>query len=232
MRARFRSIKRGMTLFSAAAILFTAILATACKKKVAPYPDLSNPKATAVTFARAMETGDVKIAQDASLAGGMEVDLVEAMTRATHSLKQLGNLTKAKYGDADGQMLRVTGAIDASAALAAGDVAFDGDERATVTPQEGVAGKAVVPVQRTEDGSWKVDIGALIKGDDVTHSIPLLQAVTVAADDVSEKVKAGKYANAGEVKRALQARILEVAAQTGAPTTLPTTLPTLSIGGG
>src|SRR5438876_2697281 len=147
MRASFSAVTR----FIAAAILFTVILSTGCKKKVAPYPDLSNPKATAVTFARAMETGDVKNAQDASLAGGMEVDLVEAMTRATHSLKQLANLTKAKFGDAGAEMLRVAGAMDASAALAAGDVAFDGDERATVTPQDG---RAVVPVQRTEDGSW------------------------------------------------------------------------------
>src|SRR5438552_703395 len=109
---------RNVTLVIALAML----LSSGCKKKQAPYPDLSNPKAAAVTFARAMETGDVQVARDASMAGGMELDLVDAMTQATHALKQLGNAVQAKFGDQAKDALRGTGTLNASDSLAQGDV--------------------------------------------------------------------------------------------------------------
>jgi hypothetical protein len=112
--------------------------------------------------------------------------------------------------------------MDASAALAAGEIGIDGD-RATVTPADG---RTVVTLQKVEDGTWKVDIGALIKGDDVTRSIPLLQAVTKGAAEIRAKLDSGEYKNAGEVKNALQARILELVRASGqSASTLPTSLP-------
>ncbi len=35
-----------------------------CKKKPTPYPDRSTPQAAAVTFAKAMETDDLAVAQE------------------------------------------------------------------------------------------------------------------------------------------------------------------------
>ena len=100
-----------------------------------------------------METDDVSVAQETSLAGGIEVDLVEAMCHATHSLKELGKLTRSKFGEEGKDLLRGAGAIDASAALAGGEVAVDGD-RATVTPADG---RAIITLQKVQDGTWKVD---------------------------------------------------------------------------
>ena len=175
MRTGFRTVVM--------AVLFVSLLGEGCKKKKEiPYPDYTSPKNAAVTFARAMERDDVKVAQESSIAGGMEVDLVEAMCHATHSLKQLGKLAHDKFGAEAELTLRGSGSTDASEALAAGEVSFDGDDRATITP---TVGQAVVPVHKSEDGDdWKVDVGALIKGDDITRAIPLLKVVTNAATDV------------------------------------------------
>jgi len=127
--------------------LFAMLLFGGCRKKQAeiPYPDYSTPKNAAVTFARAMERDDVKVAQESSIAGGMEVDLVEVMCHATHALKQLGKLAHEKFGAEAEATLRGSGSTDASVALAAGEVSFDADssDRATVTP---TVGQAVVPV--------------------------------------------------------------------------------------
>jgi hypothetical protein len=212
--------------------LFVTLVATAvvfsgagCKKKQQiPYPDYSSPKNTAVTFARAMENGDVKVAQEASVAGGMEVDLVEAMTKATCALKQLGTASQAKFGDAGQGILRDAGKLDASESLARGEVVFDGDERATVTPPDG---KSPVPVQKVDD-DWKVDIGALIRGDDVIHSIPLLNAVASAANEIRPKVEAGKYAKADDVKADLQTRLAQAVNAPLPPTTEPAVPPPAS----
>ena len=50
---------------------------------------MTNPKAAAITFALAMENGDVETAKTCSIAGGLEVDLVEAMVKATSALRKL-----------------------------------------------------------------------------------------------------------------------------------------------
>jgi hypothetical protein len=222
-RASFRAVT---LLLFVGIFLFGMLLAPAgCKKKKAeiPYPDYSSPKNTAVTFARAMERDDAKVAVDSSLAGGMEVDLVENMCHATHALKELAKVARAKFGDEGDQALRGAATVDASASLANGEVTFDGEDRASVMPQ---AGNTAVPVtHNADDDTWKVDIGALIKGDDVTHSIPLLKVLTTVANDVRADLEAGKLKSADEVKKALAARIVQLAAQSGAPTTLPTSLP-------
>jgi hypothetical protein len=202
-------------------LLGVFLIAEGCKKKPAG-PDLTNPKAAAITFAKAMEDGDVETAKNSSIAGGMEVDLVEAMTKATASLRKLGQACRDKYGDAATVMMKETGSMDASVALANAAVDFDGEEAATVTPTEG---KVVVPVRLVE-GNWKVDIGALVKGDDITNSIPLLNTVAAAAAQVTPDVLSGKYKTPDEVKAALQKKMIELIGR-GLPTSVfPTSQPT------
>jgi len=181
------------------------VLPPGCKK--APTgPDLSNPKAAAITFAKAMEEGDVETAKNSAIAGGMEVDLVVSMTKATAALRKLGAACRAKFGDSANVMLKETGAIDASVALVNANVEFDGEESATVTPTDG---KVAVPVRLVE-GNWKVDIGALVKGDDITNSVPLLSTVADAASQLTPDVEAGKYKSPEEVKLAMQAKMFEL----------------------
>jgi hypothetical protein len=221
----------GLSIVTLLLIVGICLLPGGCKKKKVeiPYPDYTSPKNAAVTFARAMEKDDVAIAKEASIAGGMEVDLLEDMCHATHALKELGKVTRDKFGEQADPVLRGNGSIDASHSLEAGEVTMEGSDRATVTPagevKEGEH-KAVVPVKLDEDLElWKVDVGALIKGDDVTRSIPLLKVVAVAAKDVRTDLEAGKFKTAEEVKIALQTRIVTLANQSGTSTTLPTSLP-------
>jgi hypothetical protein len=204
------------------ALLAGMFLAGGCKKKQEiPYPDLSTPRAAAVTFVRAMENDDVKTAQDAAVAGGMEVDFVDATAHYTYAVKQLLKRTRAKFGEEAKDVFPATD-VDVSILLISGEVTVDGDERATVTPQDG---RTSIPVQRTEEGTWKVDVGVLIKGADVTQAIPALLIGAAAARDISAQLDAGKFAKAPEVKVALQARVNELGAERGAATTLPTSLP-------
>jgi len=225
-------MRAGLRTFVTAVLCLGILLFGGCRKKKVeiPYPDYTSPKNAAVTFARAMERDDVKVAQESSIAGGMEVDLVEVMCHATHALKQLGKLAHEKFGEEAEQTLRGTGSIDASVSLGAGEVAFDGDagDRATVTP---TVGQAVVPVQKNEDEQWKVDIGALIKGDDITRAIPLLKVVATASADVQADLEAGKLKSAEDTKTALQQRIITLAGQRGTGTRLPTSLPVKGVEG-
>src|SRR3954468_20956099 len=93
------------------AALALALAVGGCRKEPTG-PDLSNPKAAAITFARAMEDGDIETAKNCTIAGGLEVDLVEAMVKATHALRKLGAACKEKFGDAaTTTMMRQTGAI-------------------------------------------------------------------------------------------------------------------------
>ena len=131
-----------------------------------------------------------------------------------------------KFGEAAvGEVLRAPGTIDTSEALAKGDVAIEG-ERATVSPADGKV-TTTIPLQLV-DGNWKVDIGALIKGEDVVNSIPVLRALAATAREMAAAIESGKYATAEEMKKDLQVRLGRVMSgipDAAAPTSLPALLP-------
>ena len=217
-----------VTALLGTAMLLGGLFPGGCEKKQQiPYPDLSNPKAAAVTFTRAMERDDVKVALDSAVAGGMEVELVEALAHASFALKHLVQSTRARFGEEAAGLLRGSVPLDTSVSLEAGEVTVDDGDgtRATVTPQDG---RISVPVQRTDEGVWKVDVGALIRGDDITRSIPVLRVVAAALKDVTAQVDAGKFQKMEEVKAAFQLRVYELSSQARGPTTMPTTMPTTS----
>jgi len=83
MRTGFRTVVM--------AVLFVSLVGEGCKKKKEiPYPDYTSPKNAAVTFARAMERDDVKVAQESSIAGGMEVGRRGADDDAAHTQRLRG----------------------------------------------------------------------------------------------------------------------------------------------
>lgn len=215
----------GLHRFVLLILIVGALLpAVGCKKKRAATPfDLSNPKAAAVTFARSLENGDLKRAKAATIASGMELDLVESMAHAASNLRKLYDAAEEKFGASAAQDLLARSGMSASEGIAAGQVVMEGDY-ATVMPRNAIS---PVPLKRIR-GLWKVDIGALIKGQDMSLAIPTLRALGTAADRVSGEVSAGKYASVEEVKAAMGTGILSSMGQVPqAPTSTPTTAPTI-----
>jgi len=173
-----------------AAMVLTVALAVGCKKAPAGGQDLSTPKAAAMTFGRALEQGDAAAALAAADAGGTERDLVEAMAQSSSGMKRLLAAAHAKFGDDAKRLEMLHSPTDIVKTLRDADVAEDAD-RATVTSKDGHDSLQL----HRRDGEWKVDIGALIRGQDVSHAIPVFHAAGVATNKVADDIESGKCAS-------------------------------------
>ena len=219
-----------MTRWIGLAVLMVAVALAGCRKKPAAKIDLSNPKAAALTFTRAIESGDVETAQAAAYAAGIEHDLVEAMALAIPSLKRLDAAARAKYGAEGGDLVEHSDILNSVPAIESAEVAAD-ENRARLTNSTG----QIISQLKNVDGMWKVDVGASILGDDVTRQIEPLRALGNIADQLAGDIEAGKFATVADAKRELHLRLL--IEQRGRPlttTTAPaeTTPPTTAPGAG
>jgi hypothetical protein len=179
-------------------------LAAGCgKKKRGSGPDLSNPKSAAIAFTRAIETGDVNTAQVAAYASGIEIELVEAMAQAMPELKKLDEAAVAKYGEEARTILENPAMLNSSKALEEAEVAMDAG-RAKLTNKQG----QVITQLKEINGDWKVDVGVSIAGRDVSQRVPALRALAKTAAEVTEGIKAGKFATAADAKRELQMKMV------------------------
>jgi hypothetical protein len=162
-------------------------------------PDLSNPRSAAVTFATALDRGDVKTAQMASNAGGMEMDLVDAMAQCASNIKHLSDVARAKFGDDAKRLVAAQGPMGIATELASADVDQNA-EQATVRTRDG---KSKMPLKFV-DGTWRVDIGVLVGGQDITFIVPQFRAAAIASRKVADDIEAGKCKTADDAQREMR----------------------------
>jgi len=194
-------------------IVFTAtLLLAACDEDQINPRDLSTPKAAALSFARALEAGDADTARYAALAGGIENDFVDALAHCVPAVRKLDAVARAKWGNAGAAVMRnPAGAggvqrnqLDPVAQLVDAEVSFAGDgSLAQVTTRDGTQS---LPVKKV-NGVWKVDVGAMIKGQDITHSVPWFRAMGSAARDVVTQIETNTLTSADDAQRALSVGI-------------------------
>jgi hypothetical protein len=177
----------------------TAALA-GCRKQSAG--ELSNPKSAAMVFTSALENGDIKTAQRASNASGMETDLLQAMAQSAAGIKRLNTAATAKFGDA-AKMIVLAHATTVSSNLVNADVEL-GDARAIVRSKDGRDSLQLLKI----DGAWRVDVGALIRGRDVTNVIPFFRAAGLAASEVADEITAGHINDVNFAREELQDRLV------------------------
>src|SRR6266496_1204789 len=85
-------------------LLALPALLVGCEKKKAAF-DLSSPQGAAMTFAKAIEAGDADTAKRAAIAGGIEVDMIDAMADATRGITALRGAATRKFGAAEVQRI-------------------------------------------------------------------------------------------------------------------------------
>lgn len=196
-------------------------LLAGCKKQTAGV-DLSTPRAAASTFTNALEKGDAATATLASSAGGIETDLVAAMAESASGIKKLNAAAIAKFGD-DGKRL-VAVQTNVAKNLSDGEVEITGD-RALLRSRDG---RDTMQLKR-DDAGWKVDIGALIKGQDVSHVVPIFRAAGLASRKTAEEIESGKLKTVDEAKTQMAAQMTDLIRdqmqKQFAPTTAPAAAP-------
>ena len=183
-------------------VITCGMLLPACKKESSG-PDLSNPRAAAITFTRAVEAGDAETAQEACYAAGMEKDLVDAMALAIPALKRLQVAAEAKFGANYAPLMDDPNLVNGVASLQAAELSGD-ENRAKLSARDG----KLLSVLKHVDGVWKVDVGASVAGRDLTDQVPQLQALGKCCDGVTRQIESGTIKTAAEAKRQLTIAVL------------------------
>jgi hypothetical protein len=200
------------------ALLSCALAGSGCGRREADVAvDLTTPRSAATVFTRALESGDAATAKSAAYAGGLEIEWVEAMAQAMSGMRQLVAAAEAKFGNEANSLVAGRQTLRMSGALAAAEVQMNG-ERATIVP----AGDSMKIPMKQIDGNWKIDVGALTRGEDITSIVKQLRAVGEIAPQMSKDVEAGKFKTVREIQRAMARSVAERVS--GVPSRVPTTI--------
>ena len=167
--------------------------------------DLTTPRSAATVFTRALEAGDVETAKSAAYAGGVEIEWVEAMAQAMSGMRKLMIAAQARFGAEAQSLVAGRQTLQLSGSLGDAEVQMNGD-RATVIPSGGDGTK--LPMKRI-DGNWKIDVGLLTRGEDITSIVKQLRVVGMVTPQMSKDVEAGKFQSIIDVRRAITKSVVE-----------------------
>jgi hypothetical protein len=196
-----------------------------CERKDAKVQiDLTTPRSAATVFTRALEAGDVETAKSAAYGGGLEIEWVEAMAPAMSGMRQLTDAAHSKFGAEADALVAGKQTLHMSTTLTDAEIQMNG-ERATVIPTGGDGVK--IPMKRI-NGNWKIDVGLLTRGDDITYVVKELRALAEIAPRMTKDVEAGKFKTVQEVRREITRSVSEAVFSSSSvhpPTTTESTLP-------
>ena len=192
-------------------VIASAVLAGGCKEDpaanpgsggapgaAAKAPDLSNPKSTAVSFAKAVQSNDMAAAKAASTGSDEQYKMVEAMGQMMSGFKNFESAAVAKFGDAgkSGQ-----GMPDVVADTEGSEVKTEGDTATLINPKKPDDKDPMKLVKK--DGKWKVDLASMPMNEQAKTMAASASKMKKALDETAEEIKAGKYKTAQEAQAAL-----------------------------
>lgn len=187
--------------------------------------DLSEPKAAALTFVKALADHDLATVRNASVGNDEDRGRVEAMSDLIAAQKKFSDAVNAKFPDkAPPAQQRRNVAADFEEKLKTAELKIEGDIASLRDPKDPNS----PPLQlKKVGGDWKVDLSSMqMRGAAVApeQMKKLADATTTTADEVTS----GKYATPIEAQKALTQRMMSLfggAGAGGGASTRPSTEP-------
>jgi hypothetical protein len=188
--------------------------------------DQSTPKATALTFAKALEAGDADAAKKIAIGTDQDQQVLASMCEFTKAVKTIHESAVKKYADkADEVIGGLT--LDSAKALEDAEIKEDGDS-ATVSYTKPQPSSMYL---KKVDGKWMVNLTDTLKnaqgaGQDVVQFQSMLKDWAGAVNETASEIDEGKYAQPTDARDALSGKMLTLKAKSStAPTTEPITQP-------
>jgi hypothetical protein len=194
-----------------AMVIASAVLAGGCKDDPAAKsgaggapggsaaaPDLSNPKSTAVSFAKAVQSNDMAAAKATSTGSDEQYKMVEAMGQMMSGFKNFQSAAVAKFGDAGKSS---QGPPDIVADAEGSEVKTEGDTATVINPKQPDDKDPMKLVKK--DGKWKVDLSSMPMDEQAKMMAASASKMKKALDETAEEIKANKYKTVQEAQQAL-----------------------------
>lgn len=189
--------------------------------------DRSSPKATAQSFIKALEAGDIQAARQMVAGTEPEKLVVDAWVDFSASVKKLRESAVKKYGDNADEAVGAGATLDSAKALENTQVTETGDIATVVStkPQPGQT-----PMQlRKVDGMWMIDLtetfkGATTAGQSIEQMPAMLKGWAEACRETAGEIDQGQYVTPADANQALTVKMM-AALKSATPSTAPATAP-------
>jgi hypothetical protein len=187
--------------------------------------DQSNPKATALSFARVLEAGDGQAARQMVIGTEAEKQVLDAWVGYTAAIKKLRDAAAKKFPDKADE---VTGAgmnIDSAKALEDSEVKEEADTARIVSnkPRPGQSDLCL----RKVDGKWVINLSETFKGitgQNAEQMAAMMKGWADASNETAEEIEQGQYTTPADANQALSVKMI-AALKSATSTTEPTTAP-------
>ncbi len=193
-----------MAGIAAAAAMFCAIPVLAVDV------DLSSPKATVTTLAKAMQEGDANAAKAAIDGDEQQMKAIDVMMQMLTSMQRMEKAAREKFGEeaaeqtADG-LAEVVQQVDKAQVEVTGDTAVvivpQGDDPAMSGPEQRLQLRKV-------GNDWKIDAAAFMPGEVPSdEQLKAVGSMANVADSIAKEIQEDKYETYDAAKAAYQQRI-------------------------
>jgi hypothetical protein len=224
-----RSTKQSAGMLAWGMALITAAAATgalAWAPQALADPDLSSPKAAALSFAVALEKGDTEGAKAAAVATAKNAEMIGLLTEVGQNANKLRDAAKAKFGDAAAEQFGTAKHTPEEVAkqLDKADIKIDADTATITNPNPDPRQRGSLTLKKVNN-DWRVDLTSGPMGEQLIQQLPVLQALSSSFSDVAAEIAADKYKTVEEAKQAIQARMMSVVLRRQGASSAPSTQP-------
>jgi hypothetical protein len=184
--------------------------------------DLSEPKAAALTFVKAMADHDFATLRNASVGNDEERQRVEAMSDLMAAQRKFADAAAAKFGDsAPVQRGNVSAVFEEQ--LKTAEVKVEGDVASIRDPKD----EKGPPLKlKKVGGEWKVDLSSMqIRSSALSSAGEQMKKLADVTNTTAEEVAADKYATFLEAQTALTQRMRSVIGSGTGSGTAPSSQP-------
>jgi hypothetical protein len=191
--------------------------------------DQSNPKAAALSFAKALESGDSETAKSLVVGTDQEKQIVDATADFVSAVKKLKDSATKKFGDKATEITGQSMSVDMSKQIEGTESKEEGDTATLTNPQQ-AQGQQPMKLKKV-DGKWKVDLSAITQGaaaggQNVDQMQTTLKAWSGAFTEMANEIDQGKYETPEAARQAFTGKMMAALAAVKPPSTAPTTAPT------
>jgi hypothetical protein len=200
-----RKLCRGGLIMPAVVFCLAAYLTADAK------PNLSTPKQAATAFAVGLQHGDLAAIKEASVGSAEDYNLINTMARMVGAAGKLREAAVARFGPEEGKKIAASTVPngDPSKEVAESEEKIEGDTATIIKPSASPDNALRL---RKLGGQWKVDIGQFPQRQQLSKTIPMLDALQKVLVQATGDISSGKYATADEAQQAIQQTMFQVMA--------------------
>jgi hypothetical protein len=172
----------------------------------APKPELSSPRAGAISFVRTMELNDLDAFKNVTIGQDEDYKLFEPLVNMVGAAKQLEKAARDRFGKAGTAVVRLSPAVGLEVQVQESEIKINGET--AIVFQKGREEQDPLTLRKTAAG-WKVDLTAIKNRQKMTAAAQGMRKMQQVMTQSAEQIRSGQFRTAEEAEQAILRRMQE-----------------------